>query len=184
MARAGTAARRYAEAAFELADRDKALDRWRDDLRIAAALVGDLRVEHVLTNPMVPLTEREALVGRLLQKRVSAAVLNLVRLLTRRSTLSLLPAIANEYQRLLNLRRGIVSAIVTSATPLTKTEDAAIRARVATMTGATVEVETTVDPALIGGLTVRIGDRLIDASVRGRLERLREQLLTGTRQAG
>ena len=139
MARAGTAARRYAEAVFELADRDKALDRWRDDLRTGVVLVGDPQVERVThRNPMVALTEREALVERLLAKRVSPAVLNLVRLLTRRSTLSLLPAIANEYQRLLNLRRGIVSAIVTSATALTKDEDTAIRARVAKMTGATV----------------------------------------------
>jgi F-type H+-transporting ATPase subunit delta len=184
MPRAGTAARRYAEAAFELADREDALDAWRDDLRNAVALVGDPSVAGVLTSPMVPLTEREALVESLLKKRVSPTVLNLVRLLTRRSTLSLLPAIADEYQRLLNQRRGIVSAVVTSAAPLTKAEDAAIRARVATMTGTTVEVQTAVDPALIGGLTVRIGDRLIDASVRGRLERLREQLMSGTRQAG
>ena len=184
MPRAGTAARRYAEAVFELADRDKALDTWRDDLRLAASLVGDPQVERVLTNPMVPLAEREALVGRLLKPRISAGALNLVLLLTRRSTTSMLPAIADEYQRLLNLRRGIVSAVVTSATALTKEEDTAIRDKVAKMTGTTVEVRTAVDPALIGGLTVRIGDRLIDASVRGRLERLREQLLAGTRQAG
>jgi len=91
---------------------------------------------------------------------------------------------AAEYQRLLNNRRGIVSALVTSAMPLTKDEDAAIRARVAQLTGATVDVQTAVDPALIGGLTVKIGDRLIDASVRGRLERLREQLLAGARVGG
>ena len=184
MARAGTAARRYAEAVFELAERDNALDRWGDDLRNAVAILGDPAVQRVVTSPMVPLTEREAIVERMLSSRVSAPMLKLVLLLTRRSTTSTLPAIADEYQRLLNRRRGIVSAIVTSATELTPDEDTAIRARVAAMTGTTVEVRTAVDPALIGGLTVRIGDRLIDASVRGRLERLREQLLTGTRQAG
>ena len=184
MARGGTAARRYAEAAFQLADRDDALDGWREDLRTAVGLVNHSATARVLTSPMIALAEREALVERLLEGKVSVAVLNLVRLLTRRATLSALPAIADEYQRLLNLRRGIVSAIVTSAAALTASEDAAIRDRVAAMTGTAVDVQTAVDPALIGGLTVRIGDRLIDASVRGRLERLRDQLLAGSRQAG
>ena len=49
------------------------------------------------------------------------------------------------------------------------------------MTGRTVKLATAVDPSLIGGLTVRVGDRMIDASVRGRLERLRDQLVAGTR---
>jgi F-type H+-transporting ATPase subunit delta len=111
-------------------------------------------------------------------------VFNLVRLLLQRGRLDLVGPIAGEYHRLLNVRRGIVSAVVTSATPLTADEDAAIRGRVAALTGTTVDVTTAVDPTLIGGLTVRIGDRLIDASVRGRLERLREQLLAGARVGG
>jgi len=133
---------------------------------------------------MVPLAQREDLVGRLLEKRLSKPAWNLVRLLVQRSNLELVGAISTEYQRLLNQKRGVVSALVTSATPLTADEDTAIRQRVAQMTGTTVDVRTAVDPELIGGLTVRIGDRLIDASVKGRLERLREQLLSGARLGG
>ncbi|HVA87354.1 MAG TPA: F0F1 ATP synthase subunit delta [Candidatus Saccharimonadales bacterium] len=184
MARTGTAARRYAEAAFELAERDNALDRWRDDLRTAATLLGEKSVARVVSSQMVAVAEREALVEQLLASRISKGALNLVKLLLRRGTLDSLGRISSEYQRLLNLRRGVVSAVVTSALPLDANEDAALRERVGRMTGSTVEIETRVDPALIGGLTVRIGDRLIDASVRGRLERLREQLVAGTRQAG
>jgi len=184
MPRGGRAARRYAEAAFELADRDNALDQWRDDLRLAASVLGDPALERVAGSPMIPLAEREQLVDRMLGRRVSRGTLNLVRLLLRRGTLDVLPSIAAEYQRLLNRRRGVVEAVVTSALPLDAAEDAAVRARVGQLTGSAVDIETRVDPALIGGITVRIGDRLIDASVRGRLERLREQLLAGTRQAG
>ena len=184
MARGGSAARRYAEAAFQLAERGSALDRWHDDLQLAAAITADPRVGRLADSPMVPLPVREQMVQELLTNHVSGPAMNLVRLLVRRGNLQLLGPIAAEYHRLLNLRRGVVSAVVTSATELAKDEDQAIRARVAQMTGASVEIQTRVDPALIGGLTVRIGDRLIDASVRGRLERLREQLLTGTRAAG
>jgi F-type H+-transporting ATPase subunit delta len=133
---------------------------------------------------MVPIAEREAALSGLLAARLSRPAFNLCRLLLARGRLELLGPISAEYSRLLNARRGVVSATVTSATPLTGDEDTAIRARVAQLTGTTVDVHTAVDPALIGGLTVKIGDRLIDASVRGRLERLREQLLAGTRAGG
>jgi F-type H+-transporting ATPase subunit delta len=180
----GSSARRYAEAVFQLAERDNALDRWRDDLRLAAEIAADPQVERIVASPRIPMAQREELVASLLRDRLSAPAFNLVRILVQRSNLELVGAIAGEYQRLLNRKRGVVSAIVTSATPLTSDEDAAIRARVAQLTGTTVDVTTAVDASLIGGLTVRIGDRLIDASVRGRLERLREQLLAGARVGG
>jgi F-type H+-transporting ATPase subunit delta len=184
MAQRGSAARRYAEAVFQLAERDNALDRWRDDLRLASEITTDERVARVMDSPMVALTERERIVEEMLGSRISKPAFNLVRMLVQRGNLELVGPIAAEYQRLLNKKLGIVTALVTSALPLTPDEDAAVRARVAQLTGTTVDVRTAVDPALIGGLTVRIGDRLIDASVRGRLERLREQLLAGARVGG
>jgi len=181
MARPGTAARRYAEAAFELATRDDALDAWRDGLALAVSLLGDDQVTRIVDNPSVPLHDREAVIGRLLDGRVHPAVARLATMLSRRNRLDRLPAIAVQYTRLVNRRRGIVEAIVTSAAPLTPDETTALRARVEAMTGATVDLQSAVDPALIGGLTLRVGDRLLDASIRGRLSRLRDQLVTGAR---
>jgi F-type H+-transporting ATPase subunit delta len=82
---------------------------------------------------------------------------------------------------LLNRERGIATAIVTSAAELTRDETEALTQRLSTMTGSDVELDVRIDEGLIGGLTVRIGDRLLDASVRGRLERLRDQLVAGAR---
>ncbi len=95
--------------------------------------------------------------------------------------MALIPAIVGEYRRLLDRQRGVAAAIVTSAAPLSADETAAISARIEALTGTTVSLRTAVDPALIGGVTVRIGDRLIDASVRGRLERLRDRIVAGAR---
>jgi len=184
MPRPTTAPRRYAEAAFELATRDRAIDAWGRDLRTAAMLVGDERVARLLDDPSRPFAERSGILDRLLGKRVRPAVVNLVRLLIERGRLELIGAIADEFRRLVNAERGIVTAIVTTAIPLKPAETAAIDKRLRAMTGATVELQVQVDPALIGGLTVRIGDRLIDASVRGRLERLRHQLTSGARAHG
>ncbi len=74
---------------------------------------------------------------------------------------------------------GVVVANVTSALPLEPADLAAVAARVEAASGGRVEVKAAVDPELIGGLTVRIGDRLIDASVRGGLARLRASLVAG-----
>jgi F-type H+-transporting ATPase subunit delta len=68
---------------------------------------------------------------------------------------------------------------VVSAAPLTDDELTALTTRLETTTGGRIELQTSVDPSLLGGLVVRVGDRLIDGSVRGRLERLRNQLTSG-----
>ena len=176
-----TASRRYAEAAFELAVRDDAVDAWAADLAKAAQLVGDERVARIVDNPSRPFAERREILDRLLNRRIKPPARRLVALLAERGRLDLLPDIASEYNALLKRRRGIVTAIVTSAAPLTKEESRALEVRLHAMTGATVELEPRIDEGLIGGLTVRIGDRLLDGSVRGRLERLRERLIAGNR---
>jgi len=176
MARSTTAGRRYAEAAFELAQRDDAFDGWADGLALAARFAADDGVVHVVDNPSIPLADRQAAVARLLEGRVLPGVLNLARLLAQRGRFETLAAIAAEYTRLLNRRRGIVEAVVTSARPLSADETRALQARVEAMTGSGVDLRTEVDEALIGGLTVRVGDQLLDASLRGRLERLRHTL--------
>lgn len=176
-----TTARRYAEAAFQLATRDKAIDAYGEGLDLAASVLGQAQVLDVLRNPARPLRQRTDVVDGFLAKRVPDPVLKLVGLLVERGRIDRLPAVAAEYRRLLNRERGVVEAVATSAAPLTKDETAALEQKVAAMTGKTVDLRVVVDDALIGGLTVRVGDTLYDASVRGRLERLRERLVAGAR---
>ena len=119
--------------------------------------------------------------ARLLEGRIQPGALRLVDLLVQRGRVRALPRVSEEFNRQLNAHRGIVMATVTSAVPLTSDETAAIRTRVEAMAGAVVDLRTEVDPALIGGLTIRVRDQLLDASIRGRLERLRDQLHAGGR---
>ena len=181
MARPTTAARRYAEAAFSLAKEEGALDRWAADLATAADVIATPEAARVVGNPAIPLQSRRDVIGALLETRVSPHVVKLVLLLAERGRVDILPAVSSEYRRLLNRERGVVEARVTSAIPLEASEVEALRERIAGTAGGTVDLTTAVDPALIGGLTVRVGDTLIDASVRGRLERLRERLTEGAR---
>jgi F-type H+-transporting ATPase subunit delta len=178
---ASTAARRYAEAAFQLATRDDALEAYDEGLDLAVRMLGGDEVLGLLRNPARPLRERTDLVDKLLAHRIPEPVLKLVGLLVERGKVDRLAHVAAEYRRLLNRRRGVVEALATAAAPLTATETEALSRKVAQMTGRTVDLKVEVDEALIGGLTVRVGDTLYDASVRGRLERLRERLVAGAR---
>jgi F-type H+-transporting ATPase subunit delta len=179
MAISTTAARRYAEAGFETALRDGSVDAWRRELDAAAAVLGDPAVAEGIHNPAIPTAIREAAVRDGIAKNVSPPVLNLILFMVRRGRIEDLPRVAAEFGRLDDARKEIVHATATSATALEPTEIKALTARLEQMTGGTVVLAVEVDPSLLGGLVVRVGDRLIDGSVRGRLERLRTQLVSG-----
>jgi F-type H+-transporting ATPase subunit delta len=179
MARPSTAARRYAESAFEIAGRDKTLDRWRRELDLAAGVLEDPVVARGLNDPTVATDVREQALQAGFGGQVNGPVLNLLRLLVRRGRIEDLPRVAAEFRRLDNIRLGITPARAVSAAPLKPAEVRALTARLEQMTGGRIELEQEVDPSLLGGLVVRVGDRLIDGSVRGRLERLRNQLVSG-----
>lgn len=179
MARPLSSARRYAEAAFELARRDDEVKAWLADLRAIAAALADERVLLVVGNPTLPIDGRRDLLRRALKEQPAPRVLNLVSLLLERRRLELFPQIVEEFQRLVDLQNGVVRAVATAAAPLAREELEELRERLARMTGHTVELTAEVDERLLGGVVVRVGDRLIDGSVRGRLERLRSQLVSG-----
>jgi F-type H+-transporting ATPase subunit delta len=179
MARPSSSARRYAEAAFEIAQAQGNAAIWLAQLERAAAAAADERSARQLANPQLPFEVRlRAIVevGGASGRKALPQVANLLALLLRRRRLDVLPATAREFRRLQNRSQGIVEASVVSAAPLEAREMRQIRGRLEAIAGARVEVETSVDPSLLGGIQVRLGDRLLDGSVRGRLERLRAAL--------
>jgi F-type H+-transporting ATPase subunit delta len=176
-------ARRYAEAAFEIAERDGSVEQWLDQLATVASAVGDSSVVYRLEDPHVALETRAAALHKVIGPGMLPQLGNLIGLVLRRRRVDTLPRIAREYRRLYNRRAGIVEALATSALALDDAEVAALRSRLEKMTGGKVELETAVDPAILGGIQVRIGDTLFDGSVRGRLERLRAKFASGALSA-
>ena len=172
-------ARRYAEAAFEIAERDGTVDAWLDAFAAAESLLAEPGLTRLLANPAIPAAQRAALLEQVAGDRITGGPRRLLQLLVARGRIERLPEVAREFRRLYRLREGITQASVTSAAPLTESEVAALTAQLSGMTGGTVEVSLSVDPELLGGVQVRLGDRLIDGSVRGRLERLRSKLASG-----
>jgi F-type H+-transporting ATPase subunit delta len=179
MARRDSAPRRYADAAFEIALRDGTVETWREELDTAAVTSTSGELESVLANPALPLDQRVTVAEKVFAK-LSGPVRNLVLLMVRRNRIEQLPRVAAEFRRLDDRHNGLTHATATSAAALGADEIRAITARLEELTGGQIALETAVDPSLLGGLVVRVGDRLIDGSVRGRLERLRGQLAAGT----
>lgn len=179
MATRDSAARRYAEAAFQVAERDGTVDVWRRELEDAASITDVATIGRSLANPAVALETRAAQVETTFGRIASRPVLNLIQLMLRRGRIEDLSHVAAEFRRLDNARQGITIATATSASPLDAGEVKALIARLEALTGGSIELDLKVDPSLLGGLVVQVGDRLIDGSVRGRLERLRTQLVSG-----
>jgi len=173
-------ARRYAEAAFEIAVRDGNVEAWLDQLDDVAQASSGEGIDRALENPQVPVEVRITALESVLGDDKVPQLASMIRLLLHRRRIELLPRIASEFRRLYNRREGIVEATATSAAELDSDELAALRTRLEQMTGGKVDLKTQVDASLLGGVQVRVGDTLIDGSVRGRLERLRNRLAAGT----
>ena len=168
------AAKRYAQAAFELAGDD--LEAWQRAIDEIAEFMGDEEVRRVLENSRVAQDAKMRLVGAALAD-LPALPLNLARVLVRKSRTALAPEIASQFRNMVAAQQGVQKARATTAVPLTTAEQEALAQRLQDSTGHPVELETEVDPGLLGGVVVQIGDRLIDASVRGRLHSLRRSLV-------
>ena len=173
------AARRYAEAIFELGQESLTLAQWHEDLQTLAAVSRDQQVVAILENPKTPQESRLALLDRALGG-MSPLARNLARLLLTRNRLTLLPRITELVQEMDDQSRGVVRAHVTTAVPLSDEDQRAVADRLQQLTRANdIRLETSVDPAIIGGLVARVGDRLIDGSTRSRLIQLRKSLAAG-----
>ncbi|MGD9537381.1 MAG: F0F1 ATP synthase subunit delta [Alphaproteobacteria bacterium] len=174
-------ANRYAAALFALADERGALDAVASDLDRIQTLIGtsaDLR--SLLRSPVLSRAEQgRALAAVLDRLEVNPIVKNLVGLMAKNRRLFVLDKTITAYRERLARHRGEVSAEVTSAIPLKPEHLQAVRESLKRVVGRDVTLDVKVDPALIGGLIVRVGSRMLDNSLRTKLQNL-ELALKGT----
>ena len=179
MARDTTIARRYAQALFMAAKRKDAIDRVAEDLVGVLAVdqaAGD-RFRQFLEAPQVPTEHKFAALEATFRPVVHGLVVEFFRMLLNKKRLFELRTIVAEFGRLVEDHKGIVRARVTSALPLLDPELAGLVKELESGLRKKVRVVSNVDPGIMGGLVVRVGDRIADRSVRTMLTRLREQLL-------
>lgn len=175
MARRDTAARRYADAAFELARESGSVDAWQRDLDALATALRDPELRGLVEHPAVPFADKERVLRRVVTG-VGEQPLALVLLMVRRGRPGAIDAMVARFEELVRRDRGVALAEVRTALPLDDGQRDDLVQRLRELTGEKIEINEVVDESLIGGIAVRIGDRLYDASVRNRLERLRARL--------
>lgn len=174
----GVAARRYAQAVFELGDAAGTLERWERDLSRVVEALDDPGIAAFFASPKSPAARKREIVAQILGPGGEPLVANLVGLLIERGRLAMLPLLYADFHELLLARQGIAVGDITTAIPLGPEELAAVRSRLKVLVGKEVELRPHVDPEIIGGIVVRIGDSLIDGSVTSQLRRLRARLVS------
>jgi F-type H+-transporting ATPase subunit delta len=205
MADFSTLARPYAKAAFDYANEHSVADAWEDFLFIASTVVNDKSFHDMLDNPAIAADQKvSALVDlydtqvactedtsfkQLLSAtsahksadaeypKVSAGLRNFLSQLASQERLALLPEVYEHYRRHKTQAQKQVDAYVTSAYPLTDAQRDLFQTRLAASLNAKVVLHEAVDPSLLAGATIKIGDKVVDDSMRGKLKQLKTQLM-------
>jgi F-type H+-transporting ATPase subunit delta len=176
MAESTTIARPYAEAAFALARDQNALDQWSQMLRLATTIVKDPRVADALDNPRLGAPEKETLLLSVAGDNLTADGRNLVRVLVEADRVTLLPEITELFETLKDEAQGTAKADIESAMELSDAQLAEIKSALERRFGKRIEATVRVNPALIGGARVTVGDTVIDASVQAKLAAMANEL--------
>jgi F-type H+-transporting ATPase subunit delta len=171
-----TIARPYAEAAFSLAREQNALPRWAKMLGVLSDVASDPTVRAALDNPKLDNAAKESLLLSLCGDALSAEGKSFVRVLLESDRIGVLPDIRGLFDSLKDGADGVARAQIVSAFPLDGGQLASLKAALEKRFGKRIEATVSVDPQLIGGARVTVGDTVIDASVRGELQAMSNQL--------
>lgn len=174
---AGAAAKRYARAIFDLAAEEGQVEDWGRWLADVRQVLTEPAMRAVVANPSIAVQRRQEAVARVLDDRVGPEAVNLARLLVGADRVDEVDAVAEQFGRMADDAAGRVRATATTAVPLDPSEADKLVGELSNELGREVRLDVRVDPAIIGGLVVQIGDRMIDASVATRLQQLRRRLV-------
>jgi len=170
--------RRYAQALFHLAQREGVIEKIETDLETVDALLrATPTLLRIMRAPMIARARKKDLLQKVFGERISGLALRFLFLIVDKRRESILPEINGEFRALSYAQRNIQLVTARVATRLSAEERAELDRALEARTGKTIEIQEEVDPSLIGGVVLRIGDTIIDGSVAGQLRRLRERMI-------
>jgi F-type H+-transporting ATPase subunit delta len=172
------AASQYAEAIFSIASKTGGLPEkiGNDLLSVRHSLDGSPDLKQVLNHPAIDNEKKKALLSSLFASKVDELTMNVLKLLTDKGRLPLLRHIESEYKILLNNLNQIVTAQLIGSAPLAEGDIANLKARLTEHLGKRMELDVSVDQSLIGGFILRLGDQVIDGSLKGKLRAIEKTL--------
>lgn len=170
------AASRYAKSLIELAQEQNILEQVNEDMKLFSDVVAKNRdLELLLRNPIVKSDKKLAVIEAIFKGKVTGLTLAFFKIVAHKSREALLKLIAAEFKVQYNEYQGITEASVTTAVPLSPALRDELGQRLVAQTGQKIELEERIDPSLIGGFLLRVGDKQIDSSVKYNLNKLRNK---------
>ncbi len=171
-------ARRYAKALFAVGIEEGKFEEYNEALQgVAGLYVSHLEVADALTNPLYPLDIRQkVMAGMIASMGVEKIMANFLNLLVEKKRAGVLPEIAEEYQAMVDNEKNVSHGSVVSAIELSEALQVKVRATLEKLTGKKVELTTSVDPSIIGGIIAKVGDLELDGSIRTQLASLKDSI--------
>lgn len=173
----GAVAGRYAEALYEIAVGQNMVEEVEKELKTVVDIINQSeQLKKILFHPRITATEKKEVLANLLQEHISEITMNFIGYVVDRQREMYIEDITEYFVDLANKARNITDVKVTSAVEMTKEEKKRLASAMAKCTGKKVKLTFDIEPGLFGGVVVRVGDKVIDGSVRARLQTLREHL--------
>lgn len=171
-------AKKYAAAMFELSEEENQISTHDSQLAQIDKLFADSQdLKAYMDNPQIKNAAKKDLLQKILGNDIAKSISNFLFLLIDKHRISLLPEIVSSFHAFANEMRNIQVVYVKSASALDNAQQTSLNKKLETITGKTIEMKVTIDPAIIGGLIIKTGDRLIDGSVVGQIKSIKEQLM-------
>jgi len=167
-----TAARPYANAVYDLAQETSTLDSWSDALANLATVVNDVQMSKLLDDPELGKAQKGELIIQVLGDKLNEQQQNLVKLMAENGRLKLMPDVLNQFEVARAKAENKVEAEVISAFELSEQQTGELVNTLKTKLGCEVTLTTTIDKSLIGGVIIKAGDTIIDASMKSQLDSL------------
>jgi F-type H+-transporting ATPase subunit delta len=172
MAEISTIARPYAVAAYKLGKEQKALAKWSEMLGFATQVTSDVQMQAYINDPNVVASELQATFLKVCGNKLNENAQNLIKVLVEYGRLSILPAITDAFEALKAQDEGTLQANIIAAAKPSAAEVKDLVARLEAKFGKKVEATVSIDPEIIGGIKIIVGDTVIDASVKNQLQNL------------
>ena len=171
-------AKRYAKALFAVGKEENAFDKYNKSLKEMADLFTSMpEVRDALSNPMYPLEARAKVMEHIIKKmKASSVMANFFNLLAQKKRADILPDIADQFQVLVDADNNVSRGTVISASKLSSGLSKKVQATLEKITGKQVLLTTEVDPSIIGGIVAKVGDLVLDGSIKSQLTGLKESI--------
>jgi len=170
-------AKTYSEALFEVALEEEKVDLFLEEFEfIANTLNMYPDFFTLLKSPQIHVSEKKEIITEVFEDKLSLEMMNFLKIILDKNRSYYLPQIKDEYQKLVNNHKGIIEAIAITAIPLNDDDKLKLKEKLEGITGKNIKISNKIDSSLLGGVLVRIGDKVIDGTIKGRLDELKDSL--------